>query len=604
MLATNRYLERKKLAEARAKAKENEENDYTKLYEKTKKFRETGGGLNYQADVDINTLGYEWTKYLGGDLQHTHLVKGLDYALLQKARKDLEKTQEQEFEQEYLLKQKEKLVQQQLKQPKKRGLFDYENENEALSKENGINNIESDFGKSMYRSVLQFDKGQRELMQDIQRTKMQMHRTNEFESGKMFFEYKLLHDCNKYHYIGMNNDYYIEKEKKRLKKALKKQRKKEKKNINNRNKSKTNNNNNNDDDISSTIGMIDLNDAKSDIPTMIVRSSMSMDYFDSGNFYSGGDSSIDRHNKAQCLGFTPQSVIENIDNALRHNNGKNKRKTNNGKRKSRWDIAANIPDTATATATVGDGKSTGQSNKKKRTFSEMNEDDSNLIFPDVGCDYTSSVSVSPPIKESKRQKIVTSRKNKYFNIDDFDTIGNDDRIGIGTGTNSIGSRNNNIISGIKNPINMIDTNDTTKNDKSKQDNNVFPLRFAGIGLLNNETDKDKKNKDKSKNTESQNINNNNSKNENDNKNEVNIFGMRKVGLKRLTRTTFDYDDSDDDDIGGTGGGPGGNGEYQQDEDDDLGERKNNSHSQHLDVQRKKQADRDWTQIQRMWASKK
>ena len=30
------------------------------------------------------SLTFEETKYLGGDLEHTHLVKGLDYALLQK----------------------------------------------------------------------------------------------------------------------------------------------------------------------------------------------------------------------------------------------------------------------------------------------------------------------------------------------------------------------------------------------------------------------------------------------------------------------------------------------------------------------------------------
>ena len=36
-------------------------------------------------DAALNpTMSVEETKYLGGDLEHTHLVKGLDYALLQK----------------------------------------------------------------------------------------------------------------------------------------------------------------------------------------------------------------------------------------------------------------------------------------------------------------------------------------------------------------------------------------------------------------------------------------------------------------------------------------------------------------------------------------
>lgn len=32
------------------------------------------------------------SKYLGGDLEHTHLVKGLDYSLLHKARSEIERT--------------------------------------------------------------------------------------------------------------------------------------------------------------------------------------------------------------------------------------------------------------------------------------------------------------------------------------------------------------------------------------------------------------------------------------------------------------------------------------------------------------------------------
>lgn len=41
------------------------------------------------------------SKFLGGDMEHTHLVKGLDYALLQKVRSEIqhkETEQEQELE--------------------------------------------------------------------------------------------------------------------------------------------------------------------------------------------------------------------------------------------------------------------------------------------------------------------------------------------------------------------------------------------------------------------------------------------------------------------------------------------------------------------------
>lgn len=47
------------------------------------------------------------SKFLGGDMEHTHLVKGLDYALLQKVRSEIEaKEQEQEIEMEKLVKPK------------------------------------------------------------------------------------------------------------------------------------------------------------------------------------------------------------------------------------------------------------------------------------------------------------------------------------------------------------------------------------------------------------------------------------------------------------------------------------------------------------------
>jgi hypothetical protein len=38
----------------------------------------------------------EESKYLGGDMEHTHLVKGLDYSLLHKIRSELEKEKRME----------------------------------------------------------------------------------------------------------------------------------------------------------------------------------------------------------------------------------------------------------------------------------------------------------------------------------------------------------------------------------------------------------------------------------------------------------------------------------------------------------------------------
>ena len=39
---------------------------------------------NIQMQEGLGHISVENSKFLGGDLQHTHLVKGLDYALLQK----------------------------------------------------------------------------------------------------------------------------------------------------------------------------------------------------------------------------------------------------------------------------------------------------------------------------------------------------------------------------------------------------------------------------------------------------------------------------------------------------------------------------------------
>lgn len=46
--------------------------------------RNAMSGLPGTDDQLNQTMSVEETKYLGGDLEHTHLVKGLDYALLQK----------------------------------------------------------------------------------------------------------------------------------------------------------------------------------------------------------------------------------------------------------------------------------------------------------------------------------------------------------------------------------------------------------------------------------------------------------------------------------------------------------------------------------------
>lgn len=78
-------------------AKEEEEDDGPKYRDRAEE-RRRGKNVDYEeaselvsslhSDVDLSRLSEAETKYLGGDMRFTHLVKGLDYALLEKARGD------------------------------------------------------------------------------------------------------------------------------------------------------------------------------------------------------------------------------------------------------------------------------------------------------------------------------------------------------------------------------------------------------------------------------------------------------------------------------------------------------------------------------------
>jgi len=128
----DRAERRRKKKSFYAKLKKQEDD---KMAELAKKYRDRAGerrdGANpdYQAEDPLSTAsGYravapdlksgmdaaerrrqmiQESKFLGGDMEHTHLVKGLDYALLQKVRSEIQaKEQEQEEEMEKLVKTK------------------------------------------------------------------------------------------------------------------------------------------------------------------------------------------------------------------------------------------------------------------------------------------------------------------------------------------------------------------------------------------------------------------------------------------------------------------------------------------------------------------
>ncbi|KAL6776669.1 hypothetical protein ACKKBF_B30485 [Auxenochlorella protothecoides x Auxenochlorella symbiontica] len=52
--------------------------------------------INNDGETALHGVSYEESKYLGGDVAHTHLVKGLDFALLQKVRAEEQREAEEE----------------------------------------------------------------------------------------------------------------------------------------------------------------------------------------------------------------------------------------------------------------------------------------------------------------------------------------------------------------------------------------------------------------------------------------------------------------------------------------------------------------------------
>lgn len=72
------------------------------IYRDRAKERALGANPDYDdstlTGVSIDHLSVEATKFLGGDFAHTHLVKGLDFALLEKRKSELERQEEERME--------------------------------------------------------------------------------------------------------------------------------------------------------------------------------------------------------------------------------------------------------------------------------------------------------------------------------------------------------------------------------------------------------------------------------------------------------------------------------------------------------------------------
>uniref|UniRef100_A0A0A9Z548 Protein Red n=1 Tax=Lygus hesperus TaxID=30085 RepID=A0A0A9Z548_LYGHE len=149
-----------------AKLKKQEENKLAELAEKYRdraKERRDGSNTDYQVEDPMSTSsGYravapdlksgidaaerrrqmiQESKFLGGDMEHTHLVKGLDYALLQKVRSEITV---KELEQE---EEMEKLASKPKKEKKVR-------EEEEMS-------FKTRLGRNIYKTIMQSDEVER-----------------------------------------------------------------------------------------------------------------------------------------------------------------------------------------------------------------------------------------------------------------------------------------------------------------------------------------------------------------------------------------------------------------------------------------------------------
>lgn len=80
----------------RDRAKERRENKTNEadFVSTTQNFKTVAPEFSLVENAERRRQIIEESKFLGGDLEHTHLVKGLDYALLQKIKAELEKKQD------------------------------------------------------------------------------------------------------------------------------------------------------------------------------------------------------------------------------------------------------------------------------------------------------------------------------------------------------------------------------------------------------------------------------------------------------------------------------------------------------------------------------
>merc|ERR1719317_621995 len=89
-----RWRERQKKSEELRAEREAKKTQYR---DRAKEVRE-GTNVDYDNEIDYKEMSYETSKYLGGDEEHTHMVKGLDYILLNRRRQKITQDTEESID--------------------------------------------------------------------------------------------------------------------------------------------------------------------------------------------------------------------------------------------------------------------------------------------------------------------------------------------------------------------------------------------------------------------------------------------------------------------------------------------------------------------------
>ncbi len=145
---SSKRLESYKRWKEKQRKKQEEQQDVVKYRDRAEE-RRKGKDSEFQYTEEelkkFQSLSYEQSKFLGGDMEHTHLVKGLDFALLAKKREELAAAEEAKFD--------EAVKGVEAKQPKARKEAQKKKEQEEKA---------VTFNSSLARSIYQWTKEQQE----------------------------------------------------------------------------------------------------------------------------------------------------------------------------------------------------------------------------------------------------------------------------------------------------------------------------------------------------------------------------------------------------------------------------------------------------------